>query len=232
MDHKNIKQNKYGYYFVPASQAARPVSKILNEGNVYSPNTLSYLCDNVRNKDIIVVGTFFGSFLPAIARSTFRKVYAFEACKLNYGYSSTTLELNNIGNVDLVNKAVWSTDGHVTVVYKEGGSLLGGATYTKSDIVTAKGSRQVSCIKLDSLDLIKNGKLKSGKEILLYINVNHRAVIRVLYGAVNFLNKYSPDIIINQAEATDTAEYLLSNGYSTADSFPEEGTNVYKRLIL
>jgi FkbM family methyltransferase len=227
MSHKFIKQNKYGYYFVPASQAERPVSQIINDGNVYNPNTLDYLCDNVRNKDVIVIGTFFGSFLPAIARSTFRKVYAFEACKLNYGYSAATLELNNIGNVDLVNKAVWSVDGHTSIVYKEGTNLLGGASYTTSELVDVENSRQVRCLKLDSLDVVK-----SSSELLLFINVNNQAVMRILHGADEFLTKCSPQIVINQPDATDTTEYLTTIGYNAVDSLHDEGTNVYKRLTL
>lgn len=227
MSHKFIKQNKYGYYFVPTSQAERPVSQIINNGDVCNPNTLGYLCDNARNKDIIVIGTFFGSFLPAIARSTFRKVYAFEACKLNYGYSAATLELNNIGNVDLVNKAVWSVDGHTSVVYKEGDNLLGGASYTTSELVDVENSRQVRCLKLDSLDVVKRNS-----ELLIYISVNNEAVMRILHGANEFLIKYSPQIVINQPDATDTIEYLTTIGYNTVDSFHDEGTNVYKRLTL
>jgi FkbM family methyltransferase len=227
MSHKFIKQNKYGYYFVPTSQAERPVSQIINDGNVFRPDVLNYLCDNVRNKDVIVVGTYFGSFLPAIARSTFGRVHAFEACKLNYGCSAATLELNNIGNVELVNKAVWSVDGHTTVVYKEGDALLGGAVYTTSELVAMENSRQVSCIKLDSLDLTT-----SGKQILLYITVNNEAVMRILHGANEFLIKYSPQIVISQFEPTATTEYLSTIGYNTVASFQEEGTNVYKRLTL
>jgi FkbM family methyltransferase len=181
----------------------------------------------VRDKDIIVVGTYFGSFLPAIARSTFRKVHAFEACKLNYGYSAATLELNNIGNVDLINKAIWSVDGHTSIVYKEGDALLGGAAYTTSELVDTENSRQVSCIKLASLELTN-----SGKEILLYLNVNNEAVMRILHGADEFLTKYSPQIVINQPDAADTTEYLTTIGYNTVDSFHDEGTNVYKRLTL
>lgn len=227
MSHTFIKQNKYGYYFVPTSQAERPVSQIINDGNVFRPDTLNYLCNNVRNKDAVVIGTYFGSFLPAIARSTFHKVHAFEACKLNYGYSAATLELNNIGNVELVNKAVWSVDGHTTVVYKEGDALLGGAAYTTSELVDTENSRQVSCIKLDSLEVTN-----SGKEILLYINVNNEAVLRILHGATEFLTKYSPQIVISQFEPTDTTEYLSTIGYNTVDSFQEDCTNVYKRLTL
>ena len=227
MSHKFIKQNKYGYYFVPASQAERPVSQIINDGNVHNPDTLNYLCDNVRNKDVVVIGTYFGSVLPAIARSTFRKVHAFEACKINYGYSAATLVLNNIGNVDLVNKAVWSVDGHTSVVYKKGDNLLGGASYTTSELADVENSRQVKCLKLDSLDVVK-----SSSELLIYINVNNEAVMRILPGANKFLTKYSPQIVINQREPTATTEYLTPIGYNRVDSFREEGTNVYKRLTL
>ena len=58
MSHKFIKQNKYGYYFIPASQAERPVSQIINDGNVFRPDTLNYLgfanrkIDNIKDAEI------------------------------------------------------------------------------------------------------------------------------------------------------------------------------------
>ena len=228
MKHNYIKQNRYGYYFVPESQSERPASQVINDAKVWLPKTLDYLCAEVRGMNVVVAGTYFGSFLPAIARSTSNTVYAFEAVDHNYNYTAATVELNNIGNVELTNKALLDQDGKTPIVYKTGDNLLGGASYIPDELVDVSNSKEVECVKLDSLKHIRRKK-----NLLIYLGVNYTdTTLRILRGSRKILSESSPKLVITDNMSPTILDFLEKLGYTLTKSFPEDNTHVYSRLEL
>ncbi|MAA79031.1 MAG: hypothetical protein CL916_07195, partial [Deltaproteobacteria bacterium] len=91
-----IAYNKFGVYCVPNSSLSRPASKKVLQGQVYEPETISFIQDNHQQKDIIHAGTFFGDFLPALSQLCSKKqeIWAFEPNPESYACAQITIKLN------------------------------------------------------------------------------------------------------------------------------------------
>lgn len=61
--------NKHGVYCVPRSSRHRPAAQAILQSRVWEPDTLDLVGGTDRDGDIVHAGTFFGDFLPALARS-------------------------------------------------------------------------------------------------------------------------------------------------------------------
>ncbi|WP_417718648.1 FkbM family methyltransferase [Salipiger sp.] len=100
--------NRYGRYCVPAGLEDRPAAKAVIAGQVYEPDTITFMRKHAGDGDIIHAGTFFGDFLPALssAMAPGRKVWAFEPNPGNYDAAVETWALNGLENVELFNAAL------------------------------------------------------------------------------------------------------------------------------
>ncbi len=75
-----VSYNKYGGYCVPLSSCHRPAALKILSNDVYEPKTIEYILSNCNNGDVIHAGTYFGDFLPALAKglASDAKIWAFE----------------------------------------------------------------------------------------------------------------------------------------------------------
>jgi FkbM family methyltransferase len=98
-----VASNEHGAYCVPRSSLHRPVARTILDARVWEPNTLELVRSVNGDGDIVHAGTFFGDFIPALARSrnAGATVWAFEPNRENFRCAAVTIELNGIENVVL-----------------------------------------------------------------------------------------------------------------------------------
>lgn len=95
--------NRYGGYCVPLSASYRPAARKVLAGKVWEPDTIEFMIANARHADIVHAGTFFGDFIPALARAvgSDHRVWAFEPNPENARCARMTIALNDLQNVTL-----------------------------------------------------------------------------------------------------------------------------------
>lgn len=130
-----IYKNKYGVYPIPADHKTETALYIVR-GQVYEPKTLIFIQKNINNKAIITGGTYFGDFLPAISSFTDKKVYAFEPVPEHYHLAMKVIELNNLKNVVMFDKALSDKNTELfmrTTKYKNRKQKCGGCANITTD---------------------------------------------------------------------------------------------------
>lgn len=148
-----ISYNKYGGYCIPLSSQFRPAAQKILAKDIYEPKTIEYILSNCDNGDIIHAGTYFGDFLPALAKGIApgAKVLAFEPNPENYRCARITLEINDISNIVLTNAGLGNKRETLLVRTTDTqGRALGGA----SQIIAGKsvdpvGSLPVQIVTID-----------------------------------------------------------------------------------
>jgi len=163
----NVAYNKYGAYCMPISSQHRTLNQKILKGEVYEPDTIQFMKENVKEGDIVHAGTFFGDFLPVISRSISEKgkIWAFEPNPESYRCAQITILLNDIQNVSLLNAGLGDSPSRVNLTTKDkNGTSLGGSTNLvvqdnevekteQIDILTIDGSvpknRNISILQLD-----------------------------------------------------------------------------------
>lgn len=124
-----IPENQYGKYHIPEGLENRPASKAVLNGEAYEPQTISFMCNNAGDGDIIHAGAFFGDFIPALSKALHKdaKLWAFEPSPTNFEAAEKTVKLNNLKNVELTNAALSNRDEQVHfLTHKPDGTPLGG----------------------------------------------------------------------------------------------------------
>lgn len=113
-----VSYNKYGGYCVHLSSQHRPAAQKILANDVHEPKTIEYILSNCNNGDVVHAGTYFGDFLPALAKgvASDAKVWAFEPNPENYHCARITLEINNITNIVLTNAGIGNK--HETLLVK------------------------------------------------------------------------------------------------------------------
>ncbi len=160
-----VAYNRHGGYCIPLDCRHRPAVQAILAGNVWEPRTIDLLASHAAGGDLVHAGTFFGDFLPALARlrGPGAKVWAFEPNPENYRCALITAQINQLRNVELLNAGLGECRGSLPMVTTDHrGRPLGGASQIVSDadqsaitvdVVTVDESippdRQVSLIQLD-----------------------------------------------------------------------------------
>lgn len=125
-------------------------------------------------------------------------VYSFEASKRNFDLTQTTLLDNNIANVSLYNKALYSQVGDIY--------LAESWTPDQDSVTDIPTNKKVECITIDSLQLpkvdfikldIEGGELEALKGAINTIK-NHQPIITFEY--LKHLNHPSPINILKECE--------------------------------
>jgi len=113
---------------------------------VWERETIKFMRENCGQGDIVHAGTYFGDFLPGLARAIVADalIWAFEPNEENYRCASITIELNALGPmVKLTHAALGPTDGVVMLsVSDDSGCSLGGSSHVS--IVGKERATQVS----------------------------------------------------------------------------------------
>ena len=123
-------------------------------------------------------------------------VYSFEASKRNYDLTSKTLNDNNIANVSLYNKALYSPVGNIY--------LAESWTPDQDSVTSTPTGKEVECVTIDSLNLLKvdflkldieGGELEALKGAIQTIKA-HQPIITFEY--LKHLNHPSPVEILKE----------------------------------
>jgi FkbM family methyltransferase len=122
-----IATNSLGVYCVPKQAIHRPACQSILRGEVWESETIDFLCDNARDS-IVHAGTFFGDFVPALARA-YSHVWAFEPNRDSFKCAEVTILLNDIGNVTIANAALGKADGKLSLCTERQGKYLGGGSF-------------------------------------------------------------------------------------------------------
>ena len=168
------------------------------QGDVYEPDTIQYMIDHCGDGAIIHAGTFFGDFLPALAK-TGNMVYAFEPVRENWEHAVKTLELNYpagipFHNVALMHAGVGEAGSDTTIMWKGGDGLrLGGASRFGYNIHNVRSDQleNTHIVALD--DVIPNDVTVT----VLQLDVEGHEE-SALKGCINTIRRCKPHIILEQ----------------------------------
>ncbi|WP_323767900.1 FkbM family methyltransferase [Antarctobacter sp.] len=206
--------NEYGFYCVPDAYAKREIPKILSQGGVYEPNTLSLMARRALGGDIVTGGAFIGDFFPALARAVApgSRVVSFEPNPLSFAAAQRTIALNGLGNVDLAPVAVGETSGTLHLqLAREGGS----ATAARAKIVETADEGETVPVEVVTLDdLCPADRIVS----ILHLDVEGHEKPALL-GARRMIEQNAPMIVLEADRPWQRgmyAEFL-------AEQFPGQG---------
>lgn len=200
-------KNKYGMYCVPASslETSPPAKKIMS-GEIYEPDTIQFIIDNCGDGDILHAGTYFGDFLPALAKncSEGAKVWAFEPKGEHYYCAMKTLKMNDIHNTMLMHCALGKYYGKQKLqTTNDDGVVWGGGTRIVPD-TKSKDTEEVFVMTID--EVIPHNRDVS----IIHLDVEGYET-PALEGGMKTIKDNLPILIL---ETMPTNEWLSKNLYS------------------
>jgi len=151
-----VARNEHGLYCVPRSSVHRPVAAAILEGGVWEKRTLELMRSVDSGGDVVHAGTYYGDFLPALARSRGggALVWAFEPATENYRCAEITIRLNGLENVVLTRAGLSEHSGSARLAIggRDGVSLGGSSSLIQAP---ARGrwwdSEEVTLVALDDV---------------------------------------------------------------------------------
>jgi FkbM family methyltransferase len=151
-----VASNQHGTYCVPRSALHRPVARTILDARVWEPKTLDLVRSANADGDIVHAGTFFGDFIPALARSrrAGALVWAFEPNRESHRCAGVTIELNGLENVVLTNAGLSArSDTALLAISDRKGVSLGGGSRLIDDPSAVEGLRneQVNLVAIDDV---------------------------------------------------------------------------------
>lgn len=184
--------NEYGGYCIPKSSEHCPAAQTVINGNVYEPDTISYLLDETEDGDIIHAGAFYGDFIPALSQK-FKHVWAFEPNYENYRCSRVTVEINNIKNVSLFNSGLSNEKGEVYLRNMEpNGNALGGGS-----MLLPKGEKNIPWDYVEKVRVVPVGKIVPPSRHVSAIQLDVEGHEKnALQGAIDIIERCKPVIIV------------------------------------
>ena len=127
-----IAYNRHGAYCVPWHLRRRPAARKVFAGKVYEEATIELMLAAAPGGDIVHAGTFFGDFLPALARGieAGSRVWAFEPNPESYRCAAVTCELNQLDAVALTHAGLGAEEGTLQIQLRDAaGKRLGGRSH-------------------------------------------------------------------------------------------------------
>ncbi len=164
---------------------------------------------SLEENDIVIdAGAYIGTFAVYASKKVGNKgkVFAFEPDPHTLTRLRKNLELNNVTNVSIISKGLWSENTTLTF---EAGRELGSSFVTEKDNMVEKIEVPVTTID----EVMKDVKVKN--KIFIKMNIEG-SEIEAVKGAVNTIKKYKPHWAIRtnhfvDGEMTDKkVEYLLN----------------------
>ncbi len=204
--------NEHGSYCVPRSSLHRPVARAILEAQVWEPETLDLMRASDPNGDIVHAGTFFGDFIPALARSrnAGALVWAFEPSRENYECATVTISLNGLENVVLRHAGLDVHAGTALLATTDRTGLpLGGASRVVRDRARARFTNN------ESIDLVAlDETLDEDRDVaVLQLDVEGHEQ-QALTGAMRMVARCRPLIVLETVpEAEWIEQHLTPLGY-------------------
>jgi FkbM family methyltransferase len=206
-----IARNEHGAYAVPASSAHRPAAQTVLRGDVWERETVDLLRHADPAGDIVHAGTFFGDFLPAIARSRDdgATVWAFEPSSENHRCAQVTVVLNGLHNVVLHHAGLDASSGTGRLaVQSADGLALGGGSHLVSGAEQAGATEQVPLLAID--DVVPANRHVA--VVQLDVEGHEKAA---LLGAVRTIERCRPLLVLESPpDAAWFAEHFAELGYT------------------
>jgi FkbM family methyltransferase len=210
-----VASNQHGAYCVPRSSLHRPVARTILDARVWEPKTLDIVRSADVDGDIVHAGTFFGDFIPALARSRRAGglVWAFEPNQENYRCAGVTIELNGLENVVLTNAGLSQrSDTALLATSDRKGVSLGGGSRIVDDPDAADGLRNEK-VNLVAIDDVVSGDRRVAV-IQLDVEGHEQSA---LTGAMDTIERCRPLIVLETLPPESwIAEHLTPLGYSVA----------------
>jgi FkbM family methyltransferase len=207
-----VASNEHGLYCVPRNSLQRPVAQAICQGRVWEAETLDVVRGADSRGDIIHAGTYFGDFIPALARSRDdgALIWAFEPGRENHRCSELTIALNGLVNVRLARAGLSATErGALLATGDRAGVALGGASRVIADQNRARWfpSEEVALVTVD--DVV--GGERPVAAIQLDVEGHEQ---QALEGAMSTIERCLPLIMVETLpEDRWLAENLLPLGY-------------------
>ena len=217
-----IAYNDFGAYCIPFSSYRRVLTQTVLNGEVWEPETVSFIRDHCGKGDVVHGGAYFGDFLPAVATSLDRnaKLWAFEPSPENFRCASITKLLNNLENVELIQNGLGSCQGPAQIVVKAEGKPLGPAAWIideKTSSPAAPDDAEVVAIKVTAIDdVVPNDRHVS----IIHLDLEGYE-LAAIDGAMQTIRRCRPILIIEVF--FNDEEWLLTKlkplGYRRATNF-------------
>jgi FkbM family methyltransferase len=212
-----VARNQYGVYCVPRSSIHRPVAAAIVEGGVWEQATLELMRTVESGGDIVHAGTYYGDFLPALARSRAEGalVWAFEPGAENHRCTEITIELNDLHNVVLARAGLSEHSGNALLaIGGPHGVPLGGSSSVIQDPGRARwwDSEEVAMVAID--DVVPEDRHVA----LVQLDVEGHEK-EALLGGAGTIARCRPLIILESLpRASWLEQHLGSLGYSVRES--------------
>lgn len=212
-----LARNEYGAYCVPRASRHRPAARAILEARVWEPDTLELLRSADPDGDVVHAGTFFGDFLPALARSRGKGaiVWAFEPNGESYRCARITAMLNGLGNVVLTHAALDTEGGSALLATtNRAGVPSGGGSHIVEDpsqIDEGGSHEEVDLLAVD--DIV--GSDRRVAVIQLDVEGHER---QALEGAMRTIDRCRPLIVLESLPEDFVAERLAPLGYRASGS--------------
>jgi FkbM family methyltransferase len=210
-----VSSNQHGAYCVPRAALHRPVARTILDARVWEAKTLDLVRSANADGDIVHAGTFFGDFIPALARSRHpgALVWAFEPNQENHRCAGVTIELNRLENVVLTNAGLSArSDTALLAISDRKGVSLGGGSQLINDPSAIEGLRneQVNLVAID--DVVADDR----QVAVIQLDVEGHEQ-EALTGAMGTIERCRPLIVLETLPPTDwIAENLAPLGYRVA----------------
>ncbi len=210
--------NEHGAYCVPRSSAHRPVSRTILAGEVWERDSLDLVRGADPAGDIVHAGTFFGDFLPALARSRAggALVWAFEPSRENFRCAQMTAMLNDLQNVVLRHAALGDSCGAALLATStHAGLASGGGSHLVEDPAELDDGRNHEEVDLLAIDEV----IASDRPVaVIQLDVEGHERL-ALEGAMLTIERCRPLIMLESPPPQEwLAEHLEPLGYRTSES--------------
>lgn len=200
---------------MPRSSLHRPVARTILDARVWESKTLDLVRGGAPAGDIVHAGTFFGDFIPALARS--RRdgglVWAFEPNQESYSCAAVTIELNSLENVVLTHAGLSAhSETALLATSDRKGVYLGGGSRLVDDPSAVDGVRneQVNLVAID--DVVSADR----NIVVIQLDVEGHEQ-SALSGAMRTIERCRPLLVLETAPpASWIAQHLTPLGYSVA----------------
>lgn len=210
-----IGRNRYGVYCVPQSSKHRPAARTVLRHGVWEPETIEMLV-RAAVGDVVHAGTYFGDFLPAVAKSrrlSGGTVWGFEPNKDNYQCAKATQILNGLTNVVLTPAALGSERGSTFLRTRNARSKgLGGASHVVEEPWSDDAG--VEEVAVETID----GVIPSTRVVAaLHLDLEGHEEA-ALQGALYTITRCNPDLILETLPSEQFFEAVLQPlGYRAHD---------------
>jgi FkbM family methyltransferase len=207
-----IASNEHGAYCLPQASQHRPVAEAILQSRVWEADTLNLLCAADLDGDIVHAGTFFGDFLPALARSRSNGalVWGFEPAGENFRCAQITTQLNDLHNVVLTHAALGSESGSALLqTVDKQGVPLGGASRLLVEPLSARGRAREE-VEVVTVDRVVGSERRVA---VLQLDVEGHEQ-HALSGAKRTIERCRPLLVLETLpEAAWVAQELTPLGY-------------------